>query len=283
MRTEGWCVIDGVIPRPELAAVRDSVSATLAGRTELRGVIACDRSFAPYLVDERLTAIAMGMFGPESRIARTDAFAVEPGAAGTGWHADWPFSGDDSYRVAVPYGDLAMAVTTLWMLTDAPADAGATLIASGSHRTHDNPAVAHGYAADAEIASQMLPEVPAGSVLAFDSRLWHRTTANTGGERRFWLDIQYVPWWLDVTSMIPRAGGLRDPRRGARLPAGGDPPARRGGLRGPAGHGEAAVRPPAPRPGRDRVASGRTGVILNSTSAIRRNAATTGCSSRRGA
>ena len=147
------------------------------------------------------------MFGPESRIARTDAFADETGAAGTGWHADWPFSGDDTYRVAVPYGDLAMAVTTLWMLTDAPADAGATLIASGSHRTHDNPAVAPGYAADAEIASQMLPEVPAGSVLAFDSRLWHRTTAHTGGERRLWLDIQYVPWWLDVTSMIP---GLAD-------------------------------------------------------------------------
>ena len=44
-------------------------------------------------------------------------------------------------------------------------------------------------------------------MLAFDSRLWHRTTTNTGGERRFWLDIQYVPWWLDVTSMIP---GLAD-------------------------------------------------------------------------
>ena len=207
VRTEGWCVIDGVIPQHELAAVRDSVSATLDGRTELHGVIACDRSFAPYLVDERLTAIAEGMFGPESRIARTDAFAAEPGGAGSGWHADWPFSGDDSYRVAVPYGDLAMAVTTVWMLTDDPPDSGATLIASGSHRTHDNPAVAPGYAADAEIASQMLPEVLAGSVLAFDSRLWHRTTANTDGERRLWLDIQYVPWWLDVTSMIP---GLAD-------------------------------------------------------------------------
>ena len=207
VRTEGWCVIDDAIPHQELAAVRDSISASLAGRSELRGVIACDRSFASYLVDERLTAVTTGMFGPESRIARTDAFAAEPGAAGSGWHADWPFSGDDSYRVAVPYGDLAMAVNTLWMLTDAPADAGATLIASGSHRTHDNPAVAPGYAADAEIASQMLPEVPAGSVLAFDSRLWHRTTTNAGGERRLWLDIQYVPWWLDVTSMIP---GLAD-------------------------------------------------------------------------
>ena len=207
VRTEGWCVIDAVIPQDELATVLGSVSATLDGRSALHGVIACDRSFAPYLVDERLTAITEGMFGPESRIAGTDAFAAEPGAAGSGWHADWPFSGDDSYRVAVPYGDLAMAVTTLWRFTDDPADAGATLIASGSHRTHDNPAVAPGYAADAEIASQMLPDVPAGGVLAFDSRLWHRVTANTDGARRLWLDIQYVPWWLDVTSMIP---GLAD-------------------------------------------------------------------------
>ena len=207
VQTEGWCVIDGIIPQDELAAVRDSVTSALAGRAELRGVIACDWSFAPYLVDERLTAIAEGVFGPASRIARTDAFAAGPGGAGTGWHADWPFSGDDSYRVAVPYGDLTMAVTTIWVLTDAPADTGATLIVSGSHRTHDNPAVAPGYAADAEVASQMLPAVPAGSVLAFDSRLWHRMTANTGTERRLWLDIQYVPWWLDVTSMVP---GLAD-------------------------------------------------------------------------
>ena len=207
VQVEGWCVIDGVIPQDELGAVRDSVSATLAGRDELRGVIACDRSCAPYLVDERVTAIAEGVFGPASRIARTDAFAAGPGGAGTGWHADWPFAGGDSYRVAVPYGDLTMAVTTIWTLTDAPAEAGATLIVSGSHRTHDNPAVAPGYAADAEVASQMLPEVPAGSVLAFDSRLWHRTTANAGAERRLWLDIQFVPWWLDVTSMIP---GLAD-------------------------------------------------------------------------
>ena len=203
------------------------------------------------------------MFGPESRIARTDAFAAEPGATGSGWHADWPFSGDDSYRVAVPYGDLAMALTTLWRLTDAPADAGATVIASGSHRTHDNPAVAPGYAADAEIASQMLPDVPAGGVLAFDSRLWHRTTANAGGGRRLWLDIQYVPWWLDVTSMIPGLADYETRAEGLGYRPEEIRPLDRGGVRGLAGRGEAAVRPPAPRPGGDRVASGRTGVLLN--------------------
>ena len=225
VRTEGWCVIDGVIPPADLAAVRAGVTAALDGRSELRGVIARDRSFAPYLIDERLAAIAAGVLGPEWRIARTDARAAapnlaDPDPAGTGWHADWPFANarrgaGAGRRVAVPYGDLAMAVTTLWPLTGAPDAPGATLIVSGSHRTHDNPAAAAGYAAEARIASQMLPAVPAGSVLAFDSRLWHRHLPEpaapgpgpAGGEPRLWLDVQYAPWWLDLTSMLP---GLAD-------------------------------------------------------------------------
>lgn len=222
VRTEGWCVIDGVIPPDDLPAVRAGVTAALDGRSELCGVIARDRSFAPYLLDERLAAIAEGVFGPAWRIARTDACAAGSGAAGrgtaapdpepagAGWHADWPFSGAQrgaggDRRVAVPYGDLAMAVTTLWTLTGAPDAPGATLIVSGSHRTHDNPAVAPGYAADAPVASQMLPAVPAGSVLAFDSRLWHR---HLPADKPFlWLDVQYAPWWLDLTGMMP---GLAD-------------------------------------------------------------------------
>lgn len=212
VRTEGWCVIDGVIPPDDLPAVRAGVTAALDGGAELRGVIARDRSFAPYLVDERLVAIARGVLGPAFRIARTDACAAGRGSvsrdwAGTGWQADWPFAGGDSYRVAVPYGDLTMAVTTIWTLACDPAAPGATLIVSGSHRTHDNPAVAPGYDPAAAVASQMLPAVPAGSVLAFDSRLWHRRVPGAGEEPRLWLDVQYVPWWLDVTSMIP---GLAD-------------------------------------------------------------------------
>lgn len=210
VRTEGWCVIDGVIPPDDLPAVRAGVSAALDGRAELCGVIARDRSFAPYLLDERLAAIAEGVFGPAWRIARTDAGTAAPDPAGAGWHADWPFSGAQrgaggDRRAAVPYGDLAMAVTTLWTLTGAPDAPGATLIVSGSHRTHDNPAVAPGYAADAPVASQMLPAVPAGSVLAFDSRLWHRHLP--ADKPSLWLDVQYAPWWLDLTGMVP---GLAD-------------------------------------------------------------------------
>ena len=207
VQTEGWCIIDDVIPPDELATVSESSSVSLGGNTRLGGLISYDQSIAPYLVDERLKAIACGVLGPNYRIARNDAFVAKPGDAGTNWHADWPFSGDDSYSVAVPYGDLAMAVTTVWMLTDDAVGAVANVISSGSHRTHDNPAVSPGYSADTEISSQMLASVSAGSVLAFDSRLWHRTTANEGVERRLWLDIQYVAWWLDVSSMIP---GLAD-------------------------------------------------------------------------
>ncbi len=220
VQTEGWCVIDGVIPQNSVNEVKDNLIAVLAGRSSVSGVITEDQSFVPFLLDERLSAISEGLFGDGYRIARTDVISAGSDYIGTGWHADWPFSGEGSYQVAAPYGDLSMALSTTWMLTDPSVATEGTLIVSGSHRTDGNPAGSgdadgDGYGVGDRVASQMLPEVPAGSVLAFDSRLWHRHTSanevisagvdNVG--QRLWLDIQYVPWWLDVSSMIP---GLAD-------------------------------------------------------------------------
>ena len=130
-------------------------------RIGIGGLITKTQAFAPYVVDERMLGVAHARLGMPVRISMTHGIVTAPGYG----CANVPFSQRQDQNVVHPYPiDAPMHITTLWMLTHAPADAGATLIASGSHRTHDNPAVAQVCAADAEIASQ---------------------------------------WWLDVTSMIP--------------------------------------------------------------------------------
>ena len=42
----------------------------------------------------------------------------------------------------------------------------------------------------------------AGSVLLYDSRLWHAVAANVSGDTRVALIIRYAPWWLNLTPSI---------------------------------------------------------------------------------
>ena len=96
VQTEGWCVIDGVIPQNSVTEVKDSLIAVLAGRSSVSGVITEDQSFVPFLLDERLSAISEGLLGDGYRIARTDVISAGSDYIGTGWHAAWPFSGEGS-------------------------------------------------------------------------------------------------------------------------------------------------------------------------------------------
>lgn len=59
-----------------------------------------------------------------------------------------------------------------WCLDDFTRENGATEVLVGSHLWHRPPT-------DADADIPLIPvEAPAGSVLAFESRLWHRTGAN---------------------------------------------------------------------------------------------------------
>ena len=42
-----------------------------------------------------------------------------------------------------------------------------------------------------------------GSVLLFDSRLWHATATNHGDRPRVGVAVRFAPWWLNVDVLMP--------------------------------------------------------------------------------
>ena len=43
----------------------------------------------------------------------------------------------------------------------------------------------------------------AGSVLMFDSRLWHATATNRSDKPRIGMPVRYAPWWLNLDVLRP--------------------------------------------------------------------------------
>ena len=145
----------------------------------------------------------------------TGAIANYPNNDRGYWHADWPYNQTNAAHIPAPYADTCSKLSSLWMLTEFNEETGGTLLLPGSHRVKTNPSGGDLFDREVPHPSELQICAPAGSVMLFDSRLWHRHTSanevmsagvdNVG--QRLWLDIQYVPWWLDVSSMIP---GLAD-------------------------------------------------------------------------
>ena len=80
----------------------------------------------------------------------------------------------------------------------------------GSHKFPSSPE--YGKAYDAVTAT-----MPAGSVMLFDSALWHGGGANESGERRFAFSCAYCWGWMrqqeNLQLGIPRETAMRFPRR----------------------------------------------------------------------
>jgi ectoine hydroxylase-related dioxygenase (phytanoyl-CoA dioxygenase family) len=101
-------------------------------------------------------------------------------------------------------------VNAIWALSDFRHDNGATRIVPGSHKFESAPE--YGRAYDTVTAA-----MPAGSVMLFDSALWHGGGANVSDERRFAFSCAYCWGWMrqqeNLQLGIPRDIARRFPRR----------------------------------------------------------------------
>lgn len=108
-------------------------------------------------------------------------------AAPIGWH-------QDSSRVnAETEGDPRprLSVKAAYFLTDTRLDEGANMwIVPGSHLKNEMPS-------EVEIRERARPiQLPAGSIVVFDRRLWHSATANHSDRTREVVFIGYAYRWL---------------------------------------------------------------------------------------
>lgn len=217
LQINGYCVLRDVIPANRCAEVRRNVAAAVERHRSgygtapqkvgfVPGVINHDQSFAEFLADERLLSLVTRVLGRHVRISFTSAIINEPGNARGEWHADWPFNQKNAGHVPAPYPDVAMHLTTLWMLSPFEAANGGTLIVPGSHRHATNPTAPAGRIdPQAPFPGETNATGPAGSVLVMDSRLWHATAPNSTGEPRVALAVRYAPWWLNLEVLRPES------------------------------------------------------------------------------
>ncbi len=223
LEMNGFCVIEGVISEDRMDNLRDSVVTAQAAhdeksrakleKTRARGhrvgvkgvgnlnqVINHTQTFAPYLADRRILDIAEAVFGPYVRISCTDCVINHPGNERGYWHADWPFNQTNASRIPAPYPDAIMHLSTIWMLSPFSPQTGGTFVLPGSHRMNNNPSAGgmEGVDADAPHPAEIQVSGSAGSVLLYDSRLWHAVAPNRSDRPRVALIVRYAPWWLNL-------------------------------------------------------------------------------------
>ncbi len=212
LSVNGFCILEEVIPGGEVDDVRRSIEATVAsaGRTTLvqgaktrKGLIAYDQSIAAYLADKRIMDIAESVLGPQVRISMTTAAINYPGNERGAWHADWPFNQQKAGHVPMPYPDAVMHLTTIWMLSPFTRENGGTLVIPGSHRAATNPTGDNGVDSTMPYPTETQVTGDAGSVLIFDSRLWHSVAPNQSDHPRVGIPVRYAPWWLNLDVLMP--------------------------------------------------------------------------------
>ena len=212
MKINGWCLLEGIIPADKVDAVRNSVEAAVSahqsatapdGIGHVPGLVRFEQSFAPYLAHPRLLGLVEALLGEHVRISFTTAQINFPGNDRGGWHADWPFNQETAGHVPAPYPDVVMHVTTLWLLSPFNEENGGTFIVPGSHRANNNPSGDNGIEPTQPFPTEMQVTGPAGSVLVFDSRLWHAIAPNRTQRPRTTIAVRYAPWWLNLDVLRP--------------------------------------------------------------------------------
>ena len=212
LRIDGWSVVEGVIPAGRVDIVRNEaeqataahgVSRTYDGLRSAWGILGLLPSFWHCLGDDRVLGIAETWFGPHLRISYTNTLITEKGNERGGWHADWPYNQEKAGRIPAPYPDFPVQLSSLWMLTDFTVENGGTWIVSGSHRMSDNPTGSLKIDRFEPYPAEMQVTGKAGSVLVFDSRLWHATGSNNTDRLRIGVVVRYVPWWLNLEVLMP--------------------------------------------------------------------------------
>ena len=227
LHLDGFHIIENVIPKDKVDEVRDSVIEVIekekermeeaqrelrakghrigaTGVNNVQQLIAHTQSFAPFIADERILGTVEAMFGPYVKTSATIGLINNPGNSRGYWHSDWPFNQTVANHVPAPYPDAALHLSSIWMLTPFNEETGGTLVVPGSHRMLDNPSGENGVDRDAPYPTEVNATGDPGSVLLFDSRLWHAVPPNKSSSPRVAVVIRFAPWWLNLE--VSKAG-----------------------------------------------------------------------------
>jgi len=217
LQDDGWTILKGMIPEHVIPTLKDEVLAVVRRERQespipkidyLNGLINHCQTFAAYLTHPRFLEVLGTSLGECFRVSFTMGIATWPGSQRGPLHADWPFNQMNAGRIAAPYPDILLHLTSLWLLTEFTESNG-TIIVPKSHRFPTNPS-AGGPAAMMQLhPDEIIVSAPAGSVLLFDSRLWHAPAPNRTTRPRVAIGVRFAPWWLDLSVLRSGAAERR--------------------------------------------------------------------------
>ena len=210
LEQEGYTILPEVLSRAEIERTTSAIDETLAAEAEISRKYGLQNEnlqmaynaqgkhphFYGLLVrNTEPVEVARGVLG-EDLFAHDVAIRKPLPTGRKDWtrlggylHADWhhftvtPFLGGKHYP---------MAVQSAWCISEFTRENGATLIWPGSHLSLEVPpeqpeTLPPGY---------LYTEAPAGSVILWDSALWHTSGTNCGSGPRYSLVFYFHRWWL---------------------------------------------------------------------------------------
>jgi hypothetical protein len=178
---DGYAPLPGVLAAAQVGAMRARLDGLLAaegdragievhqeaGTDRLADLVNKDPVFDVCFTDPRVLAGIAHVLG-EFKLSSLNFRAARPGQGHQPLHADWGQpAGADGYQVC----------NSIWLLDDFTAGNGATRVVPGSHRLGQRPRDAMADPAARHPAEVQLI-APAGTVVIFNSHLWHGGTRN---------------------------------------------------------------------------------------------------------
>jgi ectoine hydroxylase-related dioxygenase (phytanoyl-CoA dioxygenase family) len=183
---DGYAPLAGVLSDKQVAAMRARLAELMAaegdragievhqeaGTDRLADLVNKDPVFEVCVTDPRVLACIAHVLG-DFKLSSLNFRAARPGQGNQRLHAEggpvWP----------APF----QVCNSIWLLDDFTEDNGATRVVPGSHRFSVSPGDAMPDP-DAAHPGQVKLTAPAGTVVVFNSHLWHGGTRNDTGRPR---------------------------------------------------------------------------------------------------
>jgi ectoine hydroxylase-related dioxygenase (phytanoyl-CoA dioxygenase family) len=169
----------------------------------VNNLLTYDEVFWEAPLHDKVLPIVEAVFDKECLLSSFCSLVLGPGQAAQPIH-------EDTQLIPLPRPHIPITLNAIWALSDFTATNGATQIIPGSHKYDSSPVYGQDY-------QTVTATMPAGSVMLFDSALWHGGGANTSDARRFAFSCAYCWGWMrqqeNLQLGIPREIAQRFPRR----------------------------------------------------------------------
>lgn len=213
LESEGCCVVEGVLEKTLIGRLADAMytvrkqilEAIGSERLERAGEVGVLRlmlKFDPIFF--RLLQLPQVLAIVDATVSPTAILHLQNGFILPSFHRDGaPKVFQNSFHRDFPrhLNGYMASVNTFFALSEFTRDTGATLVVPGSHQKRNElPDVAVSKAAESA-------ECHAGSMLVFDSTLWHAAGNNVSGHDRLSINQQFTRSWIKQQIDYVRALG----------------------------------------------------------------------------